>query len=199
MNTKGQFIVISGIDGSGKTTQENLLVANLRKLGKEVLVTKNPTDWYRQIPAVRQFIDTGDQTLRPETMALFAAADRMNQLDTEIIPALEKGFDVVCNRYVDSTFGYFKARGADLDFVEAINGKILKPDKGIFLKIDPAESVKRIRIRNPEGEKYEEKNPLYLKAVQEEMLRWWSDDFLVLDATLSSEKLSSEVFEYVVR
>lgn len=195
---RGQFIVICGIDGSGKTTQEIALANSLQRGGRRVVVTKNPTDWYRTNPTVRRYLDHGELAGSIETLALLSATDRMMQNDDEIIPALEGGSDVICNRYFYSTYAYFKARGADMTFVEAVNARALRPDRGILLTIDPQASVDRIFKRDGERRKFEERDATYLGIVQDELVRRWPADFLVLDAEADRTKLSKSILEYVL-
>ena len=192
----GRFIVICGIDGVGKSTQERLLAERLRNAGRRVHCTKNPTDWYRKDSVVNDFIRHGRQAVRMETLALIAAADRMRQLDTEIFPLIAEGIDVICNRYVYSTFGYFKIRGADMAFVEAANRLVHPPDRAVLLTIDPAVAVRRIRLRQ-QGIKFEERHSDYLRDVQDAILDRWPDRFPCLSGERPPDVLADAIYQYV--
>lgn len=192
----GRFIVICGIDGAGKSTQEGLLAERLRRAGRRVHCTKNPTDWYRKDVVVYDFIRHGQRSVRMETLALIAAADRMRQLDTEILPLIAEGIDVICNRYVYSTFGYFKARGADMAFVEAANQLVHPPDRAVLLTIDPAVAVCRIRQRQREI-KFEERHSDYLRDVQDAILDRWPGRFLCLSGERPRDVIADAIYQYV--
>lgn len=194
---RGQFVIICGIDGSGKTTQERLLAKNLQGDGRRVLCTRSPTDWYRTHPDVRKFLDSGQSRLRPETLASLSAADRMIQNDIEIQPALEAGIDVVCNRYIFSTFAYFKQRGADMSFVENVNSKVLAPDKAILIMVDPELAITRIIERDGGRLKFEERDSVYLGRVQAEMTARWPSHSLKVDGMASVDIIERTIYEYV--
>lgn len=85
----------------------------------------------------------------------------MLHIETDIIPLINKGTWIVCNRYVYSTYGYFLARGANMAFIEAINSRVLPPDFGIFLEMDPHEFVRRIKQRDVDKLKFEEQEANY--------------------------------------
>ena len=198
MTERGTFIIICGIDGTGKTTQEELLADALLANGRRVRITKSPTDWYRQNPLVRNYLNDGVLGCSVETLALLSATDRMLQGDTEIGPALAAGSDVICNRYVYSTYAYFKARGADMAFVEVLNARVLKPDKGVLLTIDPSVSISRIRERDGDRAKFEERDAAYLASVQEEMLRRWPKEFVTINAQEDRSKIAEVIKTYVL-
>ena len=121
MNRSGEFIIVEGIDGSGKDTQAELLADHLRRLGRKVVVTKSPSDWYRNQPPVKSFIEDGKTDVRQDTLAVLGAADRMMNIDQVILPALRAGTDVICVRYIYSGFVYFLTIGAYILYVETVN------------------------------------------------------------------------------
>lgn len=197
MKLRGCLIVICGIDGSGKSTQEQILAEAIRASGRDVMCTRQPSDWYRNLPEVRAYLDSGASPLSPGTIALLAAADRMMHLETVVEPALVSGTHVICNRYVYSSYGYFHARGVDREFVADINSAVPKPDLGIFLRTDPLIAVRRVMERG-ERRKFEEKSAAYLKKVQDEMLRTWPEGLLVVDGAQPVREISSEIESYVL-
>lgn len=193
--SKGKFIVIEGIDGSGKTTQAQLLKNYLELKGERVLLTTSPSDWYREQNEVKKYISSGITKFSINTLAILSATDRMMRIDDTILRALENGDSVICVRYVYSTYGYFKIRGADEEFVENINKLAIKPTHGILLEIDPNKSVERINKR--EGEKTFEEKSDYLSLVQEEMLKKWPNYFLKMNASLHINEIFSRICKYV--
>lgn len=139
------FITFEGIDGSGKTTQAELLAEHLRGEGRDVVLTREPggTELGERI---RELLLGGGPVSPWAEAALFAAARA--QLVAEVIrPALDRGADVVCDRYLDSSLAYQGiARDLGIDRVlelnlPAISG--LLPDRTFLILIDPEEAARR--------------------------------------------------------
>ena len=141
------FVTFEGLDGSGKTTQAELLCAWLRERAREVVPCREPggTDLGER---VRQLLlEAGDMTAWAEA-ALFAAA-RAELVERVIRPALAGSADVVCDRYVDSSLAYQGvARGLGIEPVLelslAATGGLL-PDRTFLLLLDPDEAARRSR------------------------------------------------------
>ncbi len=123
---KGKFIVLEGPDGSGTTTQSKLLAEKFRSMGKEVILTAEPTD-----SAIGKFIR---EQLKLKTipsasaLQLLFCADRAAHIETVIKPALEAGKIVISDRYVISTLVYGEALGLDPDWLLRVNTPFLEPD-----------------------------------------------------------------------
>ncbi len=139
------FVTFEGLDGSGKTTQAELLAARLREDGREVVLTREPggTELGER---VRELLLRGDDVSPWAEAALFAAA-RAQLVATVIRPALERGADVVCDRYLDSSLAYQGiARDLGVDRVLELNlpaiGGLL-PDRTFLLLVDPEEAARR--------------------------------------------------------
>jgi dTMP kinase len=162
----GRLIVICGIDGSGKTTLQHGLAEYFKSIGKEVVITRQPSDFYRQHPDIRKYLNTGVSDLSVNTIAMIAATDRMMHIEKVIIPSIKAGKIVICDRYVYSTYAYFKARNADEEFVRTLNQYVQEPDAGIFLSIDSRDAVKRVLDRDGDKRKFEERDVNYLDQVQ---------------------------------
>ncbi len=192
-----QFIVICGIDGSGKTTQQRLLADALCSQERTVHQTQNPTQWYRKDPRVRTFLDSGVSPVSMEALALLAATDRLIQVETEIRPLLAVGTDVICDRYVYSTFAYFAVRGADMHFISAINGKIEPPNKSILLRVDPEEARRRVTQRDAGRAKYEERLPDFMRKVQDNLVKYFPDTGLIVDGMQSVDSVFEAILAYV--
>ena len=130
-------------------------------------------------------------------MALLAATDRLIQMETEIEPRLVAGVDVVCNRYLFSTYAYFEARGADMLFVKQINAKVRQPDKAILLTIDPLEAMRRIQGRPEDQIKFEERSAITLGRVQECIVKNWPHVFPIIDGSQSVDTIAESIAAYV--
>ena len=190
---KGRLIAICGIDGSGKTTQEELLSEYLTLRGVAHIVTKQPTDFYRKMEPVRRYLDHGDSSINMEGMALLAAGDRQHHLESTLLPALSDGQFVICNRYVYSTYAYFMERGISLKFLEVINRNVPTPDLTILLDSPAALSRERVTARDGEINKYEERKLRFMESVRTNFLSVRDDSFLTLDARLPAEHLHQSI------
>ena len=127
---------------------------------------------------------------------MLAATDRMLHIEKVINPSLEAGAIVICDRYVYSTHAYFKERGADMEFVSALNSKVPKPDAGILLLLPAAVSILRILMRDT-GIKFEENDVEYMGRVQENLVSVFPADFLKINADQPVENIYRDALEYV--
>ena len=138
------FVTFEGIDGSGKSTQAELLANWLRGQGRTVLATREPGG----TPvgeSLRQLVLHGDEVSPWAEAAMFAAA-RAHHVETAIRPALERGDDVVCDRYLDSSVAYQGiARGLGEEAVRELNLTVTRRLLPVrtFLVLVPAEEARR--------------------------------------------------------
>ncbi len=143
MAKNGVFIVIEGLDGSGKTTQANLLAAELAKTRK-VWLTAEPS--HGKIGSfIRECCLYEDTRLPTEAEALLFAADRIEHLQTEIKPALEASKVVICDRYTYSSLAYQGSAGLSLEWIKTINARALQPDFAIFIDVPPEKVIERLQ------------------------------------------------------
>lgn len=144
---KGKLITFEGCEGSGKSTQLKLLAEKLDNLGVDYIMTREPggSAIAEQIRAV--ILDGKNTAMCDECEALLYAASRVQLLKEVIVPALESGKLVICDRYVDSSLAYQGiARGLGEDFIASINAAALgkyAPDMTIFLDISPEDAFRR--------------------------------------------------------
>jgi dTMP kinase len=143
MSKKGIFIVIEGLDGSGKTTQAILLAKKLSQR-YSVILTAEPSQG-----KIGTFIREGclyeDKRLPIEAEALLFAADRIEHIQKEIKPALDEGKLVICDRYVYSSLAYQGSSGLSLDWIKTINARALQPDFSVFIDIAPERVLERLQ------------------------------------------------------
>lgn len=191
---RGRFIVLEGIDGAGTTTQSRALTEWLTRKGELVLHTHEPTDgpignMLRQILRGRLVampsVGPGEGKavpIDPAAAALLFAADRLDHLHHQIIPHLDAGYHVICDRYVVSSLAY-QSLDVDLRFVRAINEKALKPDLTIFLKVSADIAMARIETTRTQRESFEQL-PLQrrIAANYEKIFETWRDgDVVTID------------------
>jgi dTMP kinase len=146
MGDPGRLIAFEGVEGSGKSTQLELLRRLLDGRGREVVVTREPGG----TPAgerMRAVLLDPEVELHPRAEALLFAAARAELVETVIRPALERGAVVLCDRYLDSSLAYQGgARGLGRVPVEEVNrfatGGLL-PDLVVLLDLDPASGLRR--------------------------------------------------------
>ena len=142
----GCFIVVEGIDRSGKSTQVTMLKDRLQKNNYEVIVTKEPTE-YGPIGKLIQDILYKDEKVTNEALALLFAADRADHTRRVISPALNTGVIVISDRYVYSSLAY-QSRGItklNIDWLRIINKFTEQPDLVIFLDVPPEIGLQRLR------------------------------------------------------
>ena len=196
---RGIFITMEGPEGAGKTTIIHMLGKALQQEGYQVLLTREPGG----IPIseqIREVILNKDNTaMDSRTEALLYAAARRQHLVEKVMPALEKGSIVLCDRFIDSSLAYQGyARGLDIEEVYNINkfaiGDMM-PDATFFFDIKPEEGLRRIQSN---GER--EINRLDLEALEfhekvyegyQVTINRWKDRFIIIDA----ERTIEEVFQ----
>ncbi|MEA4924766.1 MAG: dTMP kinase [Syntrophomonadaceae bacterium] len=201
MKVNGLFISLEGIDGSGKTTlKENLLALMGRKY--QVMGLREPGGTIISEKIRDMLLDVRNDGIIGKTEALLYAAARSQLVEEIVRPALAKGKIIIADRYLDSTIAYQGyGRGLDLEFLEDLNRICtggLKPDITILLDIDPSEGQKR-RIKNvpdrleQEGLEFQQRiRAGYLKIQARE-----PDRIKLLDARQPPELLLAEAMKHI--
>jgi len=165
---KGVFICIEGLDASGKTTHAHRLVRNLRRNGFDAVYTTEPSRG--EIGKfIRTYILQRKRRVPSVVEALLFAVDRVDHVEKEVKPALEKGKIVVSDRYAYSSLAYQGAAGLDLKWIEEINRLALPPDLAIYLDIPPEVVVKRIKRKKSVMERLETQcrvKDVYMKFIK---------------------------------
>ena len=193
------FVTFEGLDGSGKSTQAELLAGELRGRGREVVLTREPggTELGER---VRELLLAGGDVSPWAEAALFAAA-RAELVERVIRPALSRGADVVCDRYVDSSLAYQGiARGLGVERVLELNrpaiGDVM-PDRTFLLLVDAELSGARSggepdRIER-EGAEFRER----VEAAYEELAGTFADRIVAVDGSLPPKEIAAHVAEQV--
>ena len=188
-NGEGALVAFCGIDGCGKTTQLKLAEQWLTDRGFQVLVTRQPTDFYRSHPKVRNFFRTNIPEGGMETLVLLSALDRQHHLRTVVQPALSAGRIVLCDRYYYSAEAFFFARGVDRNVVRRLNPEITTPALTVYLDVPAANCHERILKRDGKMSSVEERSLPFLEKVREGFDGAADDSFLRIDGLQSIDSI----------
>ena len=190
---KGKFITFEGIDGCGKSTHIKWTEDYLRSLGKNVIVSREPGGTELS-EALRSLLLTKDMSVLTEAL-LFAAA-RNDHLEKVIIPHLDNGFYVICDRYMDSSYAY-QCGGKGLSgniamqLMDIINVRI--PDLTFLFNLDTSTAVTRMGSRDLdrfelEGEEFQDSvRKAYLDLAHN------NDRFKVIDSSKTIPEIRDEL------
>lgn len=205
----GKFITFEGPEGSGKSTQIKLLVEKLEAEGLTVACTREPggTATGEQIRNLLQH-DAAGEPLSDRSELLLFTASRAQLMDRIILPTLEQGDWVVCDRFIDSTMAYQGfARGMDISTLDSINDFAIyerKPDLTILLDLDVEAGFQRLETRYAGSDESHDRFEReardfhhrvvdgYHKLAQREPKR-----FAIIDADQSVEEVASSVWKAV--
>lgn len=203
---RGAFITLEGPEGAGKTTILQLLGAALEKEGHRVVVTREPGG----IPIAEQIreviLNKENTAMDSRTEALLYAAARRQHLVERIIPALEQGMIVLCDRFIDSSLAYQGyARGLEIEEIYSINTFAIAdvmPDITLYFDIEPDEGLKRIQANN-----HREVNRLDLETIDfhkkvregyQLVMNRWKERFVLIDASQSLEFVFEQAKQSIV-
>ncbi|MGA1194099.1 MAG: dTMP kinase [Kiritimatiellia bacterium] len=206
---RGKFITFEGPEGGGKTTQAKRLLARLALEGHEAIYTREPggTPTGEVIREILQH-DMAGEPLCDETEVLLFASSRAQLVRKVIIPALESGTHVICDRFADSTTVYQGyGRGFDVEQMISINNFAIKgatPDITLLLDVEIATGFERIasrqrelfeksdRIENEAREFHEKVRGGYL-----ELAKRYPERFITLNAARNPDEVEADVWRLV--
>jgi len=195
MAMKPLFIVFEGPDGSGLSTQANLLVKWFKSHGKNALLTKEPTNSI--VGGLIRSILKKEWKVDMKTFALLFSADRSYHLSSEIEPALKKGFSVVCDRYILSTLAFNVEKGT-LDWLKQLNSQFKKPDFTFIMDVPGNVSVERIKKSRFGMEFFEEADKLEeVRENYRELRDYFPNTFIIKGDRRFPEEISKEIIEII--
>lgn len=203
MSERGKFIVFEGIDGSGKSTQINLLSDALEKHSIEYQSTLEPT--YGMVGGVLHDILSGKVKTDPKVTASLFVADRLDHILNDndgLLKAINSGKTVICDRYYFSSYAYQSVE-VPREWVVSANrlaADTLKPDVTIFIDIPAEVAMERISKNRDNIEIYE--NLERLTAVREGYLSAFEllkneENVFVVNGNQPPEKIAEEIKNYV--
>ena len=199
----GTFISFEGCEGCGKTTQARMLADFLLDKGKDVVLCHQPGGTRLGARIREILLDPECAEMVPIAEALLFAADRVQQVNEVILPALNKGWIVIADRFIDSSLAYQGVgRGCGLEAVKNLNdwacGNI-EPDLTFFLDLNVREGLKR--AAGPDGhDRIEAESVLFHENVRhayDMLMRIFSHRYQVVDANGSPEGVHARIAELV--
>jgi len=192
---KGILVAIEGIDGSGKTTVAKKLVERLRNLGYNAEYTYEPYVSYFS-EAFKKYIEEYG-VAEPEIETLAMALDRAFHVRKVIAPLLMKGYIVVTDRYLYSSYAYQGARGVDIEWIKIVNKYAIEPDVSIYLRVPLEIAIARKRAVEPRWSYFEDIDRLVkVQEIYEQLVK--DGLLLVVDATQTVERVVEDCLEIVL-
>jgi len=195
---KGYLISFEGIDGSGKTTQAELLYNRICNLGYTVLLFREPggTPVGESIRSI--LLDASHSDMIPLAELFLYLAARVQITSQRIAPALDSGAFVIMDRYIDSSAAYQgHARGLGVDLVHHLNSIAtggLVPDITFFIDCDPLTALSRI---SPKPDRLESEGLVFMERVRDGfrgLCQSFKDRFVLVDGNRAVKEIEETVF-----
>ena len=193
-----KFITFEGGEGTGKSTQAKLLFSSIKKTSEKVILTREPggTNIAEEI---RKIIVKNNYNLNKVSELLLIYAARNEHLKDTIIPSLDKGHVILCDRFLDSTFVY-QVQGKKIDpkIFEYFNKLIIKnykPEITFIIDIDPIIGIERSLKLNKKETKYEKLPLSFHKKVRKDFITLSKKDerFKLIDGNKSIIEIHKEI------
>lgn len=203
---KGLFITFEGCDGCGKTTAITNVDRILSDNNIDHVLTREPGG-SRIAEEIRNIIlDKKNVEEDSRTEALLYAASRRQHLVEKVLPSLNEGKIVICDRYLDSSLAYQGyARGIGIDNVMSINAFAIEntmPDLTFFLDLSPEEGMKRIKSRSRESDRLDQEKITFHQKVYEGykiVNAMFKDRIVVIDASQTPNEIANEIASIILK
>ncbi len=205
------FITLEGMEGSGKSTQIEMLIPVLEQKGYACLATREPGATTIGKKIREMLLDSSNSTIIPLTELLLYEADRAQHVHEVITPALEAGRIVISDRFFDATVVYQGyARGFDMEFIETIHNRVLadlRPQLTIILDLAVEVGLKRAWKRitgKAEGlqeDRFEKESLAFHEKVREGYLtlaKREPERFRIVDASKDPKGVHQEILDIVL-
>ena len=193
-----KFITFEGGEGTGKSTQAKLLFSSIKNTSEKVILTREPggTNIAEEI---RKIIVKNNYNLNKVSELLLIYAARNEHLKDTIIPSLDKGHVILCDRFLDSTFVYqVQGKKIDIKIFEYFNKLIIKnykPEITFIIDIDPIIGIERSLKLNKKETKYEKLPLSFHKKVRKDFITLSKKDerFKLIDGNKSIMEIHKEI------
>ena len=206
MNMRGKFITVEGPDGAGKTTQIQGIAQFLAEQNIPFLCTREPGGDVIGQKIRELLLDPENETISPRAEAFLYAADRAQHVENMILPALEKGIWVICDRFVDSQMAYQGyGRGLDIpDLLQPLNvlaTQGLVPDRTFLLLVTAEQGLARVmKNRGSMPDRMEQQKIDFHQRVcagYQIMAKKHPERIVVLDGTAPVDEIQKNIREYL--
>lgn len=201
---KGIFITFEGTEGSGKTTLIEKVAQHYKNLGLNVITTREPGGSKIAEDIRNVILDVNNTSMDSITEALLYAASRRQHLCEKVIPYLEKGYVVLCDRFIDSSLAYQGyARGLGIENVYQVNQFAtngLLPDVTIYVDVHPEIGLARIKSNNREENRLDLEKLDFHKRVYEgyyQVSQMFKDRFKVINGENSKEQVYNDTITII--
>jgi len=199
----GRFITFEGVDGAGKTTQLEWAEQFLRQLGQPLTVTREPGGTELG-EALRLVLLDAKKTIHPETEALLMFAARREHIDEVILPALQRGDVVLCDRFTDATFAYQGGgSGVESGKLEALEQWVhadLQPDLTLYFDL-PVEVARQRLSGEREADRFERESAEFFQRVRSAYLARARENpqrIRVVDASAEPDAIRKQVEKFLL-
>lgn len=200
---RGKFIAFEGIDGSGKSTQIQLLTEKLKEMGVACYKTMEPTD--SPIGSLIHQIMTGRMKTDNKVIAGLFVADRLDHLLNDVnglLPKIQEGTTVITDRYYFSSYAYHSV-DMPMEWVIQANAQskeLLQPTATIFIDVDPDTALERIAKNRQHQELFEKKSRL--EKVREKYFEAFErlkdeETVIVIDGNRPQEEIAKDIWDAV--
>lgn len=199
------FISIEGPEGSGKTTIANLLCAYLKEKGYQIVYTREPGGSVIAEQIRNIVLDKQNTKMDSRTEALLFAASRRQHLVEKVIPALNEGKIVICDRFIDSSLAY-QGKGRNLGIDEIYNVNLfatngLLPNLTLYFDIDVEQGLNRVfKDKNREVNRLDVAAVNFHRVVREgylEVLKRYPDRIKLIDASKTVDEVFKQAKEVI--
>ena len=196
---QGRFITLEGLEGAGKSTVVEFLADYLRKANIDFILTREPGGTKIAEVIRKVILDHYDETMHPDTEMLLYFSGRAQHLNQVILPALQKGQWVICDRFTDATYAYQGGgRGLSQEKISILEQWVqgeIRPDDTLLLDVAVTTGLNRIkknrhldRIEKEEESFFEKVRDCYLERASQEPKR-----FHIIDANKSVDEVKGQL------
>lgn len=206
---RGWFIVFEGGEGTGKTTQAKMLVERLQREGRDVLLTKQPGGDNGICRRIREILldRTYLSSFSPVAELLLYLADKAQHVLSVILPALEQGKTVICDRYIGVTFSYqYYVRNVcsqkEFDYLLSFATRQLQPDYTYWFDLDPVVGLQRNSKAIEQQTRFEDEGIHFHTRAREGFHEYFlnhchPDTWKKIDASRSIDELHIELVNHI--